>query len=136
MYVTNRIRRLVALVDSVVPPVLHIDCPNSTQQKLKTSFIKLGNCVKGDDIMEAPAKIQKICQHNFCRSEGLIHKVLPPEGLHLVPHSAYKAPFDHQSNVFHLVLLRNFNISTIRNQFFGKGLPKDIVVNFKSVAKD
>ena len=59
MYVTNRIRRLVALVDSVIPPVLHIDCTNSTQQKLKTSFIKLGNCVKGDDIMEAPAKIQK-----------------------------------------------------------------------------
>ena len=141
---------MVVFVNGVVPPVLHIDRPNSTEQKLETSFIKLGNCVKGDDVVEAAAKKQKeILQYLIAFSQGfylrkafiwsftlatnlesvifiIVYKFI----YHVLP------PFNDQSNVFHLVFFSNFNVSTIRNQFFGKGLPKDIVINFKSVAKD
>ena len=56
--VANRVGGLVVLVDGVVSPILHIDRPNPTQQKLEASFIKLSNCLKGDNVMETPARKQ------------------------------------------------------------------------------
>ena len=58
--VANRVGGLVVFVDGVVSPILHIDRPNPTQQKLETSFIKLSNCLKGDNVMETPARKQYV----------------------------------------------------------------------------